>query len=94
MNIFNYGAVYMLAPWDSRDSKIPMTQAFFGGIYTDINAYWFNDVGNLIVSTMLFNAYYPIIEFFGYFAMRFAFRCLDQRTFWPNKPTETQSKTI
>ena len=84
----------MLAPWDSRDSNIPMTQAFFGGIYTDINAYWFNDVGNLIVSTMLFNAYYPIIEFFGYFAMRFAFRCLDQRTFWPNKPTETQSKTI
>ena len=84
----------MLAPWDSRNAKIGPTQSFFAGIYTDINAYWFNDVGSMIVSTMIFNAYYPVIEFFGYWALRMVFRCLDQMSLWPNKLTSTQSKTI
>ena len=45
LNLFLYGFVYIIAPWDSRNSNIPVIQSFFGGIYTDINAFWFDDIG-------------------------------------------------
>ena len=77
MNLFNYGFVYLLAPWDSRDANM-IIQGFFGGVYTDLNAFWFNDVGVMIASTMIFNMYYPALEFIGYWALRYLFRVIDQ----------------
>ena len=95
MNFFNYCIVYTLAAWDSRDAEIPFIKSFFGGIYTDANAYWFNDIGVLIVSTMMFNAFYPAIEFFGYyFAFRWPYRAIDQRTCCPRRERDTSSKTL
>ena len=72
-----HGFVYIFAPWDSRETEIHFIEDFFGGIYTDINAFWFNDVGVMICSTMIFNMYYPVIEFFGYWALRWLYRAID-----------------
>ena len=99
MYIFNYGFVYVFAAWDSREANLDAVQGFFGGVYTDINAYWFNDVGLMIVSTMIFNMYYPLIEFIGYWALRWLWRAIDQRSFcvtYPFKSEEnkTNSKTL
>ena len=94
MSVFNYGFVYVMAPWDSRESGSELLQSFFGGMYTDINAFWFNDVGVMVVGTMISNAYYPLIEFFGYWALRYAFRAWDQRSFCANKPENTHCKTL
>ena len=95
MNLINYGAVYVLAPWDSRESSLPVVNSLFSGLYTDYNAYWFNDVGTLIVSTMVFNMFYPMIEFFGYLAIRVLFRAIDQRLLIPSMaPTHTRTKTL
>ena len=77
MNLFNYGFVYLFAPWDSREATFDFIHALFGGIYTDINAFWFNDVGLMIISTMVFNMYYPLIEFIGYWALRWLYRAID-----------------
>lgn len=94
MNLFTYGLVYLLAPWDSSDSNIPIVRDFFGGLYKDINAFWFNDVGVLIMATMVFNAFYPAIEFFMYWGLRLLFRCMDQSTCCPRDRTKTKSKTM
>ena len=75
MNVFTYGAIYMLAPWDARNTKLPtFLKNFFDGLHTDLNAYWFNEAGVLIVSTMMFNMIYPPIEFVMYWALRIFFR--------------------
>ena len=77
MSLFNYGFVYIFAAWDSREAKLNFIQGFFGGLYTDLNAYWFNDVGLMICSTMTFNMYYPLLEFVGFWALRWLYRAVD-----------------
>jgi len=39
---------------------------------------WFNSIGNDLVSTILFTAYWPLLEFFLYWFIRVALRCLDR----------------
>eukprot|EP00352_Strombidinopsis_acuminata_P005948 CAMPEP_0176350338 /NCGR_PEP_ID=MMETSP0126-20121128/9400_1 /TAXON_ID=141414 ORGANISM="Strombidinopsis acuminatum, Strain SPMC142" /NCGR_SAMPLE_ID=MMETSP0126 /ASSEMBLY_ACC=CAM_ASM_000229 /LENGTH=217 /DNA_ID=CAMNT_0017700299 /DNA_START=1162 /DNA_END=1815 /DNA_ORIENTATION=+ len=48
------------------------------GNIPDFNMVWFVTIGNSLVSTILYIAYWPIIEFFGYWAMRVGFRILDR----------------
>ena len=45
MNLVNYFFVYLFAPMDSDDSRIDLFKTIFGGLYTDFNAYWFEDIG-------------------------------------------------
>ena len=45
--------------------------------YSDFSMEWFRSTGNLIVSTMIFNLYYPPLEFMMYWGMRLFFRLLD-----------------
>ena len=80
MNCVNYSLIFMFASWDSRESSIPLVKDFFGGLYPDYNAFWFNDVGVIIVETMFFNMLYPLIEFFLYWPLRFLARVWDQRS--------------
>jgi hypothetical protein len=50
---------------------------WFYGKFTDFNDEWFRTKGSLIVSTMLFNAIYPLIEFTIFYALRLIFRLKD-----------------
>ena len=51
-----YGLIYLFG-----------SNRMFNGIYPDFNLNWFKDVAPLIIATMTFNIYWPIIEFFlGY----------------------------
>ena len=93
-SLLNYAGVYLLAPYDSFESPINIVNQMFGGMYTDLNAYWFNDVGVLIVSTMVFNSYYPALEFFMYWGIRYLYRAIDQRSFCANNPRKTHTKTL
>ena len=49
----------------------------FSGVYVDINSFWFRDVGFTIVSAMIINMLYPILEFFGFWALRHLYRMFD-----------------
>lgn len=51
--------------------------SFLGGQFSDFNTDWFRTTGNLIVSTMIFNAWYPLLEFVVYYLMRLLSRLLD-----------------
>jgi len=61
------------------------------GPMSDFNSDWFRLTGNTLRSTMVFNAYYPILEFFMFFGMRLAYRLMDSCTL--NK-YETKTKSI
>ena len=47
------------------------------GTMSDFNSDWFRTTGNLLVSTMLFNVYYPLILYVLYWVMRFIPRLID-----------------
>jgi hypothetical protein len=45
---------------------------------SDFNSSWFSDIGVTLTGAMLFNVYWPIIEFFVFGGLRQAYRCLDR----------------
>lgn len=47
------------------------------GQYSEIDEYWISDIGLIIYGTMLTNTFWPVIEWFMYYGMRFAYRMLD-----------------
>ena len=78
VSFFNYAAVYELGPWDSRKYQGPIVNLLFQGVYPfGKNAQWYNDIGSLVIGTLLFNLYWPIVEFLGFWSMRYLFRALD-----------------
>lgn len=62
----------------------------FKGSASDFNTPWFKDIGNTIVGAMLFNIYWPLIEFFSFYFMRVGKRWLDRNFgFNSNKTKKT-----
>lgn len=51
---------------------------FTWGNNSDFNAIFFKTVGNDLIATMIFNMYYPILEWAMYYAMRILYRILDR----------------
>lgn len=76
-----YGILPIFATWDFRTQGQRMyIERIFSGIYQDFNAEWFEDVGHIICSTMMFNVWMPPIEFAIFWLLRYAFRAWDQRS--------------
>jgi len=75
VQFFNTAFLMMLANANMSEQ----TFDFFltKGKLPDFNARWFQNIGNTLVATMIFTAYFPLLEFFGFFAMRTTFRILD-----------------
>lgn len=57
---------------------IPIISSLFNGNIADFDEFWFNDIGNTLVGAMIFNVYFPVAEFVGFWFMRFGFRCMDR----------------
>jgi len=47
------------------------------GSISDFNSVWFKSVGNTLISAMIFNGVFPVIDFFMFFGLRLLFRLLD-----------------
>ena len=47
------------------------------GRYTDFSVNWYKDVAGIIISTMIFNIAYPVIEFLLFYSIRFIKRFID-----------------
>ena len=62
------------------------------GQFSDFNASWFLLTGNTIVFTMMFNLFYPWIEFAMYYVMRLFYRLKDSNCTL-NK-TKTKAHTV
>lgn len=48
------------------------------GSYHDLTKEWYNDIASSLITTMLFNAYWPLIEFSYTYGIKFLFRFLDR----------------
>lgn len=59
--------------------------------YSDFSMNWFRDTGNLIIATMIFNAYYPPLEFLMYWGMRIFYRMLDSSCTFKKYKTKSTS---
>jgi hypothetical protein len=72
--LFNTGFLLMLCNGNLSEQGFPM----FNGALTDFNAAWFTSMGETIVGSMKFNAWFPIPFEFGMYMMRVGFRLLDK----------------
>ena len=56
MQFFNSGLLFAVAPWDSRhgvlNENIPYWDKLFNGVYPDLNANWFGDVGVTVCAAL------------------------------------------
>ena len=97
MQFFNSGLLFAVAPFDAREGiaqRWPIVGKIFNGIYPDYNANWFGDVGVTVCAALFSQMFWPLIEFWAFFGMRYFFRVLDQRTLIPNKYNKTSNKTL
>lgn len=73
---FNTAFIMLLVNADL--SEQPITLGFTSGTMGDFNSPFFKNIGNTLIGTMIFNAYYPLLEFLIYWGLRVLFRCLDR----------------
>ena len=69
---------------------------FFSGKYNDFSKEWYADNGGIIVSSMLFTAVYPAIEWAIFGFLQYLKRVMDQGwKLWPdNIPSETKTRSV
>jgi len=73
-----FNSAFLLLMVNANLSEQPITFWLTSGALSDFNSAWFRSVGDIIVAAMIFNVYYPLLEFAGFWALRYLFRCLDR----------------
>lgn len=77
LQFFNTAFIFLLV--NGNLSEQPISFGAKDGPYADFNSDWFRTVGNVLIDTMLFNAWFPLLEFVAYwFLFRFIYRCFDR----------------
>jgi hypothetical protein len=77
LQFFNTAMIFLLVNGN-------LSEQFFSfgiteGPYSDFNSDWFRTVGNVLIDTMLFNAWFPLLEFVAYwYLFRFLYRFFDR----------------
>ncbi|CDW86701.1 UNKNOWN [Stylonychia lemnae] len=77
VQFFNTALLLLLVNANFNE-QFPMLSLIFKGNVPDFNEFWFQDIGNTLVGAMLFNIYWPVLEFFVWYGYRTLFRCLDR----------------
>lgn len=89
----NYGLMYVICP--SIYAKVSFGLKNVYGVFPDLNAFWFNDIGYMVSSSMIIEAIFPVIEFFFFWLLKWVKLVIDQRRLCcPNNPYRTNQKTI
>ena len=81
---------WLLLLVNANMTEQPITFGLNGNM-SDFNSDWFRTTGNLMISTMIFNAYYPILEFVGFWALRLWPRLSDSGWTLDHNKTKTTS---
>ena len=88
IQFFNTGPLPLLINANMAHSGIPFLDKITFGVHPNFSNKWYNDVGKSIISTMIFNIWWPVMEFFLYFSIRLVFRLWDRgiiHTSWHTK---------
>ena len=73
-----FNSAFLLLMVNANLSEQPITFWLTSGSLPDFNSAWFRSVGDIIVAAMIFNVYYPLLEFVMFWGLRFLYRCLDR----------------
>ena len=73
-----FNTAFLLLLTNADLSEQPFSFGLTGGRESDFDQSWFKVIGNTLVGTMIFTAIFPIMEAFGFFALRLLFRILDR----------------
>jgi hypothetical protein len=71
-------ALLLLAANANLSEQGPVLGFIFRGSIPDFNALWFNDIGYSMLYSMVFNIFWPVMEFFAFWGLRLLFRILDR----------------
>lgn len=93
VTFFNYGILYLIAPWNFSEQGMKDGD-FFSGIYTDFTPQWYLDIGTLVAGTAVINMMSPQIEFVFFAGLRLLKRMIDQKTCCPCNKRNSKSKTV
>lgn len=77
VQFFNTGILLLLVNANLSEQN-SLLGIFVNGQLKDFNAEWFSDIGNTMIGAMMFNIYWPLIEFFCFYGMRLGYRMLDR----------------
>jgi hypothetical protein len=91
---FSLGLLPAWAAYDMSYRNSPAADWWFGGIYTDYVADFFDDVIGFLLEVYRIQICFPIIEFTMQATIRTLKRCVDQRKIWPNDIMQTSSPTM
>ena len=96
INIICYVFMPLTATWDwSRQALFEnFSTNFQSSVYPDFNSNWFFDAGKLIIETMTFNIFMPIVEFLMFWAIRYLYRAWDQRSLLPSNYKHTNCTSV
>ena len=79
IQFLNTGPILVLMNSHWSEFSIPYINRLKSGAFNDFTYPWYNDVGMVIVDTMVFTVGWPVIEFFVFYGMRLAYRLVDMR---------------
>ena len=83
VQFLNMGPFLLLINSDLSMVGIPiMGDLINQGRYADFTQKWYLDVGPIIVQSMIYNIFWPIIEFFVWYTIRFIKRFMDNPRFY------------
>ena len=86
---FNTAILLLLTNANTRHTILAFLP--FRGIYPDLTQEWYSDVSASLVNTMRTAAFWPIIEFCIFFAMKLLFRLLDRSCRCNSNRTKSKS---
>jgi len=90
-----FNSAFLLLMVNANLSEQPITFWLTTGPIPDFNGAWFRSVGDIIVAAMIFNVYYPMLEFIMFWGLRWLFRCMDRgckfSKGWKDDSTKTTS---
>lgn len=78
VQFLNMGPFLLLINSDLSEIGIPFIGSLLKeGKHSDFTQKWYLDIGPIIVQSMIYNVFWPIIEFFIWYSVRFFYRFMD-----------------
>lgn len=90
VQFLNTAVIITLINANTNEAGLPL--GIFNGANSDFNYEWYDEIGSALVSTMLFNAYWPFIEIGMGVGMQLVYRLLDKG--FSCNPYSTKTKSI
>lgn len=78
VQFFNTALLLLVVNANLVEQGFPLSALSSGRGLSDFSHLWFSDIGVTLTGAMLFNCYFPIIDFFMWGAIRRTFRFMDQ----------------